>query len=118
VGHYERILEAFPDELEPEPPPFSGWDLGTRKNNLRNGEGRVVLASRGKYDHVGLDMGDDSVIHWTGELVAAAKATIERTTQSVFARGEAIRYADLPHMLIPISAASWLGRTSAWGREL
>ncbi|MDZ4860483.1 MAG: lecithin retinol acyltransferase family protein [Candidatus Hydrogenedentes bacterium] len=46
---------------------------------------------RNGYWHHGIDCGDDTVIHYTGELFNSAGAAVRRTSREAFAKGGVVR---------------------------
>jgi hypothetical protein len=50
-----------------------------------------IYVARVGYTHHGIDMGDGTVIHYTGEVGQKANAAVRRTPLAVFARGAVIR---------------------------
>lgn len=79
--------------------PFQRWDLEARRED--QDVGRLVFADRGPYSHVGLAIGDGTVIHFSGEILAAGDTNIVRTTEAVFAKDGDLRYVDPEPRLNP-----------------
>ena len=55
-----------------------------------------IFVDRGFYCHHGLDMGDGTVVHFTGEVLEQENAAVRRTSMAVFLNGgtlQTIRYA-------------------------
>jgi hypothetical protein len=67
-----------------------------------------IYVRRAGYTHHGIDMGDGTVIHYTGEVGRKAGAAIRRTSRRIFARGARIRvraYAECSADHVVISRA-------------
>lgn len=53
--------------------------------------GDHLSVSRGAYTHHGIDLGDGTVVHLTGEPFAQEGAEVRRTSMASFAQGGAVR---------------------------
>lgn len=76
--------------------------------------GDVLVVSRGPYSHAGVDMGDGTVIHFTGEGVSKAGARVQRTSMEEFLAGDeiiSVRRSSEPAQVLT-RATSMLGQGS------
>lgn len=57
---------------------------------MARGDHIFVPRWRGMYTHHGIDIGDGTVVHFSGEPLRLAEARVERDTMEVFCGGEAL----------------------------
>lgn len=50
-------------------------------------KGDQIKVRRGAYEHHGTDMGDGTVIHYTGKILSSENAEVKRTSMSEFLDG-------------------------------
>lgn len=74
--------------------------------------GDHIRVDRGGYSHHGIDVGDGTVIHYTGEVGQKTNAAVQQTSLVTFAAGgvvEIVEYADPPSDSVLDRARSRLG---------
>ena len=76
--------------------------------------GDVLYVSRGPYMHAGVDMGDGTIVHFTGEGVSKAGARVQRTSKEEFLLGDEVVFVQRPTEPLRVlqRALSMLGRGS------
>ena len=81
---------------------------------MARGDHIMTRRWRGLYTHHGIDMGDGTVVHFSGEPLRLAKAAVVRETIEVFSCGApvaVVEYADSPRSVEEVveSALSKIG---------
>jgi hypothetical protein len=65
-------------------------------------KGDHIFVNRGAYTHHGIDVGDEQVIHYTGEPGSKSNASIVKTTLAEFSQGEEVQTVEYGKCL-PVS---------------